>query len=108
MLFLLGLLFLMPAGTLSFWLVVGALALLAAMHASYWLITHRVNRFWLKDIELQGAGATFFSLGAKGVDLSRREPAWTQLRDRWEYSHVLRAGFAAASLILLVTAIAVE
>jgi hypothetical protein len=31
---------------------------------------------------------------------------WTELRDRWEYSHVLRAGFGLAGLILIVAAVA--
>jgi hypothetical protein len=106
LLFLFGLLFAMPAGSNSFWLAVGALVLLAAMHASYWLLTHPVNRFWLKGVELKGAGATFFDVGSSRIDA--REPDWTQLRNRWEFSHLLRAGFAAASLILLVTAIAIE
>ena len=27
---------------------------------------------------------------------------WTDMRDRWEYSHVMRAGLAALSFIALV------
>lgn len=30
---------------------------------------------------------------------------WTALRDRWEYSHVARAGLAFASFVALVVAI---
>jgi hypothetical protein len=33
-----------------FWLMVGAFLALAAMHAVYWLLTHPVNNFWLKDL----------------------------------------------------------
>jgi hypothetical protein len=89
----------MPAGSTGFWLAVAALLALLAMHVVYWLVTHPVNNFWLKDVELQAAGAGFFSFDplkrTTGPDLE-----WTYLRDRWEFSHVLRAG------PLLVTAIA--
>jgi hypothetical protein len=30
---------------------------------------------------------------------------WTQMRNRWEYSHVVRAGLATISLLALVIAI---
>ena len=59
-----------------------------------------MNKVWLKEQNLQGAGATFFAAGGKN-------PAgggWTTLRDRWEYSHVARAVLAMASLIALVLA----
>jgi hypothetical protein len=94
-----------PAGTAVFWLTAAALAALIAMHAAYWLLTHPVNNFWLKGFKLKGASARFFSLGT-----SRRngvEPSWKRLRDRWEYSHILRAGLGLASLVLLAAAIAI-
>jgi hypothetical protein len=110
-----------PAGTAQFWLTLGALLALLAMHAVYWALTHPVNNFWLKDVELQGFSAGFFSLGLPkhgslglpkhgslglpkhGSDAQALD--WTALRDRWEYSHVLRAGLALLGFILLVTAI---
>ncbi|WP_234851188.1 DUF1772 domain-containing protein [Sinorhizobium meliloti] len=55
-----ALLFLMPSGTAAFWLTVGAFAGLLAMHAAYWILTHPVNNFWLKDTQLAPA----FSLSA--------------------------------------------
>jgi hypothetical protein len=94
-----------PAGTVVFWLTAAALAALIAMHAAYWLLTHPVNNFWLKGFKLKGASARFFSRGT-----SRRngaEPSWKRLRDRWEYSHILRAGLGLASLVLLAAAIAI-
>jgi hypothetical protein len=105
LLLILLLLFMIPAGTLKFYLTLVAFLALAAMHAAYWLLTHPVNNFWLKEFKLKGAGAVFFSMGrrAKSDD---RQPEWTGLRDRWEYSHVLRAGFGLASLILIVAAVA--
>jgi hypothetical protein len=47
------------------------------MQVVYWLVTHPINRFWLK-----------------GRDLPR-----------WEYSHVLRACFAAFGLVSLAIAV---
>jgi len=48
----------------------------------------------------------FFSFGTKrSQDENKTSPDWTELRDRWEYSHVARAGFALVSFIALVMAI---
>lgn len=95
-----------PVDTVSFWLTAAALTSLAAMHAIYWLLTHPVNNFWLEDVELARAGASFFSLDPLSRADETRRLEWTLLRDRWERSHVLRAGLGLLSLILLVTAVA--
>ncbi len=105
LLLLLVLVALTPRGT-AFWLSFGAFVALLAAHAVYWLFTHPVNNFWLKDFALKGAGAAFFALGSGGGSEGARAPDWTQLRDRWEYSHVVRAALALSSLILLVAAVA--
>jgi len=91
-----------------FWLTAGALVALVAAHAVYWIMTHPVNKFWLQDLELKGAGQTFF-----GHDPLRRrsaadsaQPDWQVLRDRWENSHVIRAVLSGLSFVLLVTAVA--
>jgi Domain of unknown function (DUF1772) len=96
--------FLTPPGSSSFWLTVGAFVALALMHAVYWAFIHPVNNFWLRDVNLQGAGAAFFGHGS---DRSPRQGQadWTYLRDRWEYSHLARAGLAAIAFVLLVTAV---
>lgn len=100
------LLVLTPAGGMAFWLTVAAFAALLAMHATYWMLTHPVNNFWLKDFKPKGIGGSFFAFDplkrADGVG----QAEWTALRDRWEYSHVVRAGFGLLSLILLVAAVA--
>jgi hypothetical protein len=93
-----------PSGSLSFWLTLGACLALALMQAVYWAFIHPVNNFWLRDINLQGAGAAFFGLGSSGSTRSGQAD-WTYLRDRWEYSHVARAGLAVIALALLVTAL---
>lgn len=91
-----------PAGA-AFWLTLGALVALAASHLTYWLLTHPVNNFWLKDHKLAAAGSGFFSFAARGIDASD----WKALRDRWEMSHLIRAACAGASFILLVIAVAI-
>ena len=94
-----------PAGTTQFWLTLGALLALLAMHAVYWALTHPVNNFWLKDVQLQGLSAGFFSFGLAKHGGDAQAVDWTALRDRWEYSHVVRAGFALLGFILFVTAV---
>ena len=102
---LLVLTILTPYGTAPFWLTVGAFVSLLAMHATYWLVTHPVNNFWLEGFELKRFGAGFFSFDPLGRPADSRRPEWTVLRDRWEWSHVVRAGLGLLSLILRVTAI---
>lgn len=97
------LLFLTPVGAADFWLTLVALASLLAMHAVYWIFTHPVNKFWIQGEKLGGFGAGFFSFGAKRNEV--RSVDWTDLRDRWEYSHVARAVFALVSLVALVIAV---
>jgi hypothetical protein len=91
-------------GTPQFWLTGGALLLLIAMHAIYWLVTHPVNRFWLRDETLTPSASRFFGTGTDGGAPPQRD--WTELRDQWEGSHMLRAVAAMLGLILLVTAVA--
>jgi hypothetical protein len=97
-------LMLMTPQRTAFWLTAVALAALAVMHACYWLLTHPVNNFWLKDVKLSGAGAAFFGAGTGG--LGGDAPDWTALRDRWEYSHVVRAALGLIALTLLAAAVA--
>ena len=102
------LLFLTPFGSTSFWLTGLALTGLLGMQAVYWLRTHPINRYWLQSQELGELGSSFFSAGIHqppSGDASR-PASWTDLRDRWEYSHVARAGFAFVSLLAIVVATA--
>jgi hypothetical protein len=96
----LGLLALTPMGR-DFWLVLGAVAGLIAMQGVYWTMTHPVNRFWLKDTKLGSAGAGFFGSDPLRTKNDDRPAEWTDLRDQWEYSHVIRAALGLASLALL-------
>jgi hypothetical protein len=100
---LIALMLLTPAGP-SFWLIAGAFVALAAMHATYWAVTHPVNSFWLKDVELKSFGGFFrFDPLARGGVTDE----WTHLRNRWEFSHVVRAAFGLLSLVLLAAAVAI-
>lgn len=102
------LLFVTPLASADFWLTLVALLGLIAMQAVYWLFTHPVNKFWLEGKELSRFGSGFFSFasaGRPGRQCETRAVDWTDLRDRWEYSHVVRAGFSAVSLIAIVIAL---
>jgi hypothetical protein len=103
LLLLIALMLATPQGP-SLWLTAGAFATLAAAHATYWLLTHPVNNFWLKDVELKGLGGGFFAFGLSGRSGATGD--WTALRNRWEFSHVVRAVLALTSLVLLTAAIA--
>jgi hypothetical protein len=100
----LALLVLTPAGSTAFWLILAALLCLLAMHGVYWTRTHETNRYWLKEQQLGKAGKAFFSAGGERSG-SPAEQDWTVLRDRWEYSHVVRAALAMLGLIALVIAV---
>lgn len=95
------LLFLIPFGTPGYWLTAFALLAAAAMHAVYWLVTHPVNRAWTKGVDMSGFGAGFFSVGSG----PQRETTWTELRDRWEHSHLLRAVLSLVALAALVVSL---
>ena len=103
------LLVLAPLGSADFWLTLVALLGLIGMQAVYWLVTHPVNQFWLQDEPLSGVSRGFFSFASTrgpGRPHESSPVPWTDMRDRWEYSHVVRAGFAALSFIALVVALA--
>ena len=93
------LLFLTPFGTDRFWWIAAAFLSLLISHAIYWFVTHPVNNIWLKETDLSGMGALFFSTFA-GL-----ESDWKHLRNVWEYSHVARACFGVASLISMAVAL---
>lgn len=93
------LLFLTPFGTERFWWIAAAFVFLLAGHATYWLVTHPTNRVWLKDTNVSGLGAAFFSTFA-GEDAD-----WRRLRDVWEYSHIARAFFGMGGLVSIAVAL---
>ena len=95
------LLSLTPTASARFWWTLAAALFLVAAHLVYWLVTHPVNNFWSKDVDMSGPGAMFFGLFAPAAGAAD----WSKLRDIWEYSHVVRAVFAMLSLISLTMAL---
>jgi hypothetical protein len=89
-----------PTAAPPFWLSMAALILVAAMHAAYWLLTHPINKLWLADAKLGGAGAKFFGKEERRL----QESDWRRLRGRWELSHALRAAIGLAAFVLLAVA----
>ncbi|WP_342237348.1 anthrone oxygenase family protein [Inquilinus sp. OTU3971] len=102
------LLLLTPAGSTDFWCVAAAFVALVAMHAVYWLQTHPVNGFWLRNRDLKSMGKGFFAFdplhrAASGTSV---EENWTAYRDRWERSHVVRAILASIGFLALAISVA--
>jgi hypothetical protein len=100
-----------PTHTQAFWWTLAGLIGLAAMHVVYWTFTHPVNKFWTKDLNLKGVSGGFFAAGrrmeaAEGAGNS--DEKWVSFRNRWEYSHVLRAALSATALLSLIVAVAVR
>lgn len=92
-----------PRETAAFLLWWFAFVAMLLTHATYWLVTHPVNNFWLRDVKIGNAGTRFF-----GFDfLPVRGSDWTALRDRWEYSHIARAIFSTAALLAAVIGISI-
>jgi hypothetical protein len=103
------LLLMTPTDLPAFWWIFTAFVALVAKRAVYWVMTHPVNKFWLKDTQLKGVGGRFFSLDPmkQGAASEDGSDGWTRLRDRWEHSHVLRAALSMTALIALTVAIAI-
>ncbi len=93
------LLYLTPFVTSRFCWTAAALLLMVAAHGTYWLMTHPINNFWVKDVATSAAGSTFFSIFA-----GTRTGDWTELRNVWELSHVIRACWHMLSLISIAMA----
>jgi hypothetical protein len=105
---LLILLLVTPRPSYTFrWTLIAFIALLA-MHLAYWIFTHPVNKFWMRDRKLEGFSGGFFGFDPmkRSAPTESGEAGWTRIRNRWEYSHVVRAAFAAISLVSLVIAVA--
>ena len=101
---LLMLLFMTQTGTTTFWLMLMAFIALGLMHLIFWLMTQPVNKLWLASEKLSPASARFFSANTAG-ERDTSIPDWTTLRDRWEFSHVLRAVLAGTAFVLLLFAL---
>jgi len=98
------LLFLTPAGTMAFWLVLLAFLAMLAMMAIYWLAVHPVNKHWMEGQAVSASAAAFFGKGTS----AGRQPGFEELRSRWEYAHVARAVLTGAGLLSLVISAVIE
>jgi hypothetical protein len=97
---ILALLILAPLPGVRFWWAVLALGTLIATQLVFWFVTQPVNAAWTRDLNLEGVGGAFFSVFPIEI-----RGDWTQLRDIWEYSHVVRAGLATIAFLSLARAI---
>ena len=84
-------------------MTLAALGGMVGMQAVYWLVTYPVNQFWLRNTKLSAAGTGFFAFDPAGHS-ANEQADWTQLRDRWEYSHIARAALAFLSFLALAVA----
>lgn len=102
------LLLLTPRNRAAFWWTLAGLIALVVMHGVYWTITHATNKFWMKNQQVNKAGAKFFSSDPlkQGGVVEKDVDDWKTFRDRWEYSHVVRAILDVIALIALTVAIA--
>jgi hypothetical protein len=99
MLALAVLLYLTPSGTSRFGWTAVALGFLVAGHAVYWLMTHPINNFWVKDVVTSSPGTTFFS------SFGRHQTGdWRTLRNSWELSHAIIFGLVTISFIAITYA----
>jgi hypothetical protein len=92
----------------ALWLNATAAGALVALHVTYWVMTHPVNKFWLKDQKLGGLGKTFFAVGSPSASwqaITDPDRLWRQSRDRWELSHAIRAAFAGITFVSLLISI---
>jgi anthrone oxygenase-like protein len=89
-----------------FWLTLGAFVALVAVQAVYWISTQPVNNFWVRDVAMKAPSARFFGLNAARYE-NGREPDWTELRDKWERSHLIRAALSVTGLLLLTISLVV-
>jgi hypothetical protein len=79
-----------------------ALCGLVSMEIVYWIVIHPVNKVWVGDLPLSTAASGFFGVGRRNPSSEARTPEWTDLRNRWEYAHAVRAGLALCSFVALV------
>jgi hypothetical protein len=93
---------LMPRDDPAFWWTLAAAALLVLVHGLYWLMTHRVNRFWIEGQDLGAAGRGFFGKAIATEPECTADEVWLRRRNRWELSHVVRAMGAAGAFALLL------
>ena len=89
-----------PPESGAFWWTALALLATAATHLIFWLVTQPVNRIWVREQEMGGAGGAFFDVGATAPD-----KGWKRLRNRWERSHLVRAALMTIGFVAMTLAV---
>jgi hypothetical protein len=99
-----------PRETTAFWLTLIALFGLLGMQVIYWMLVHPTNKYWLQSgsVTLGNVGGGFFAFDPTGRTGHSGEVDWTKFRDRWEHSHIARAGLAFLSFLSLVLATVIQ
>jgi hypothetical protein len=98
-----------PRGTAGFWLTCAAVLGMIGMQIVFWIYTQPANRFWLESVKIGNLGAGFFALSpAERSGRENNAVDWRRLRDRWEYSHIVRAGLVFLSFLFLLLAMVYE
>jgi hypothetical protein len=101
----LAILLLTPQGTPAFWLRLVALVAMFGVQLVFWMFTQPVNKFWLRSTAIGSVGNAFFDIGSQGQRVQPNDPDdWKKMRDRWEYSHIARAGMVSLCFLMLVVA----
>ena len=98
------LLFLTPPETASFWLTAIAVVGMIGMQIVFWIYTQPVNKFWLQKTTVGNPGARCFGFSFAG-HIPQDAGDWIRLRDRWEYSHIVRAGLVFLNFFSLLLAL---
>jgi hypothetical protein len=83
----------------------GGAAEVLAILATLLLVIHS---FWVEGVANNRAGQGFFAFDPLGRAHDRAAPDWTELRDSWEISHMVRAGLSLLGLVLLAIAVVLE
>jgi hypothetical protein len=95
-----------PRDNPAFWWTVIAFIAVALTHIIFWVVTQPVNRFWVSQLKLPNVAQRFFSVEERDRQGKRLQDKWEALRNKWEYSHIARAVFAAIGLVSLTIAVA--
>jgi hypothetical protein len=63
------------------------------MQVVFWFVTQPTNRVWLRHEHLGTSGARSFAISRAQQSPEANSPTqhWQSMRNRWEYSHLLRA-----------------
>lgn len=96
----------------AFWWTFAAFVAVLLMHGVFWFVTQPTNRYWMRVQHLSRAGARFFGVQQPEHSVAQANEQsgahdWERLRNRWEYSHVIRAVLATVALVALAVSLGI-